>query len=172
MAKFWLVTWTTYSSWLPGDPRGFQTWRGKEYVPPPRRYAKPGEPTYDAARYRELWLRMKTMCPNPVRLTDTEQRLAMDAIVREIDSLTLVPRVLSLGDWHVHLVSQFGLQWIRPTVGRLKAAATRALPNPGTRKRVWTDGCHMESLPDESALTGAANYVRDHRSEGALIHEW
>jgi hypothetical protein len=35
MDKYWLVTWVTYGSWLPGDPRGFRTFRGREYVPPP-----------------------------------------------------------------------------------------------------------------------------------------
>ncbi len=23
MDRYWLLTWTTYATWLPGDPRGF-----------------------------------------------------------------------------------------------------------------------------------------------------
>lgn len=172
MAKLWFVTWTTYGSWLPGDPRGFQTWRGKEYIPPPPRYARGDEPTYDPAYYRERWRRIKKICPNPVLLSPLEQQLALTAVVQEIATLSLVPHILSIGRWHVHLVSEFGLLRIRPTVGRLKSTATRALPNPGTRKRVWTDGCHMESLTTTTAVNNAVEYVRRHRDEGALIHEW
>src|SRR5258708_35638890 len=58
---WWLVTWSTYGSWLPGDPRGFQIWRGQEYVPPPKRYAKPGEDTYDRSKYVQRHQEAKSM---------------------------------------------------------------------------------------------------------------
>ena len=66
-AKWWLVTFGTYGVWLPGDPRGFQTWRGREYVPPPARYAKPGEATYDPAPHRTRYAAAKrSMTHDPV----------------------------------------------------------------------------------------------------------
>jgi hypothetical protein len=172
MVKHWFVTWTTYGSWLPGDPRGFQTWRARTYVPPPKRYAKSDEPTYDAAAYRDEWEMAKQMCPNAVRLTREEQRLALDAIVQAIYPLQMTPRILAIGDWHAHLIAQFYLLPIRPTVGRFKNAATNAIPNPGSRKRIWTDGCHMESLPGTVALRYATDYVRRHAEQGALVYEW
>ena len=46
MAKWWLVSWTTYGTWLPGDERGYCTWRKRTYVAPPKRFAKPGEPQH------------------------------------------------------------------------------------------------------------------------------
>jgi hypothetical protein len=81
---WWLVTWSTYGSWLPGDPRGFQTWRGKEYVPPPKRYAKPGEETYDPSKYAKTYQLAKVMVPEPVKLTQVQRQFAVDAVVAEI----------------------------------------------------------------------------------------
>ncbi len=172
MPLWWFVTWSTYGWWLPGDPRGFQTRRGREYVPPPARYAGPSERPYDAAQYRGRWRYARRLCPEAVRLTPEEQQLALDAVVNDIGQLQVAPRILGFGATHVHLVAKFGLLKIRPTVGRWKSHATRALPNPGTRRRVWAEGCHMKSLTDEEAFNNAVNYVRDHVNEGALIHEW
>ncbi len=172
MDRFWFVTWTTYGSWLPGDPRGFRTRRGHEYVPPPARYAKDGEPVYDPRQYSERYRASRTLVPAAVKLNAEEIRLAQLAIVEEIGSLAMRPLILAVGATHFHLISQFHGIWIRPTVGRLKAAATRALPNPGTRKRLWTKECHMESLNTDAALEQAVDYVRRHRDQGALIHEW
>jgi hypothetical protein len=46
MDRYWLLTWTTYGTWLPGDKRGFvspvRTGAGSE-----RRHNQPGTP-YDA----------------------------------------------------------------------------------------------------------------------------
>jgi hypothetical protein len=172
MAKPWLVTWSTYGAWLPGDPRGFQTWRAREYVPPPARYAKPGEPTYNPNDYRETWEMAKELCPHAVYLTRAEQEIVLASLVDEINQLPLAPVILSVGTWHNHLIAEFGSLLIRPTVGRLKARATRDIPNPGNRKRIWADGCHMKSLPTDDALQQAFAYVRRHKDEGALIYEW
>ncbi|MFN4261319.1 MAG: hypothetical protein ACK4RK_18700 [Gemmataceae bacterium] len=172
MALDWFVTWSTHGSWLPGDPRGFQTWRGKEYVPPPRRYAKPGKPIYDPRQYHDRWLLAKEMCPGAVTLTPEEQQLVLNALVEDINLLPVQPHILSVGDWHIHFIAQFGALRIRPTVGRLKLHATLAIPKRTARKQIWAQGCHMKSLPDEEALTNGIDYVRRHVEEGALIYEW
>ncbi|MCG3179184.1 MAG: hypothetical protein BIFFINMI_01517 [Phycisphaerae bacterium] len=67
--KPWLVTWSTYGAWLPGDPRGFQTRRGRQHVPPPVRYAAPGEDVYDARRYRALFEYARSLSRGAIFLT-------------------------------------------------------------------------------------------------------
>ncbi len=167
----WFVTWTTYGSWLPGDPRGFRTFRGKEYVPPPERYAKDGEPVYDANQYAQRYAKAKEQVPDEVRLTPAEQKLVCDAVVAQLEELRIPTHIIAVGPIHIHLIARFGTHLIRPTVGRLKSFATRALPNPGCRKRVWTKNCHMQSLNDDAALANATKYVGDHLDEGAIIWE-
>ncbi len=165
----WLVTWTTYGSWLPGDPRGFRTFRGMEYVPPPARYAKDGEPIYDPKDYSDRYARAKEFVPVSVRLNSEEQKIVCQAFVEELALLQIPADILAVGFVHMHLIARFGHHWIRPTAGRLKSAATRAIPNPSNRKRIWTRNCHMESLPNQEDLHQATIYVRRHRDEGALI---
>lgn len=169
--KSWLVTWATYGSWLPGDPRGFRTFRAKEYVPPPERYAKDGEATYDPQDYADRYAKAKEQTPTAVRLSAAEQSICMKAIVEELALLQIPVHIISVEDYHVHLIAPFGVHWIRPTVGRLKSAATRAIPNPGDRKRIWAKNCHMASLNSDTALVNATAYVRHHGEQGAIIWE-
>ena len=171
---FWLVTWTTFGSWLPGDPRGFQTWRGREYVPPPERYAKPGEPTYDPADYRVRHrLAERSMTQGDVRLGPAEIVTAADALARECGPAGIVPAVWALGPVHAHLLARFGPLPIRPTAGRLKAAATRALHGSGfAGERVWCRNVHMKSKPVGAPFAGSFGYVAKHVREGARVIVW
>lgn len=171
--KWWLVTWTTYGTWLPGDPRGFQSWPGREYVPPPARYAAPGEATYQpdayAGRYRSV---MEEMNTDPVRLTPDQRQKAVAAIIEEVGLSNVEPAILAIGSVHSHFVARFGGP-IRATVGRLKAAATRRLHGSGVASdRVWCRNCHMISKATEREFRDAVRYVARHRSEGAAIHVW
>jgi hypothetical protein len=172
-AKWWLVTWTTYGSWLPGDPRGFQTWHGREYVPPPPRYAKPGEPTYDKAEYEQRYEAARKQVEGAIELSKEEQQRVCNSIVDELIVIPVVPAVLSVGNVHVHLLAIFGKLLIRPTVGRLKARATRELNEAGfIGKRVWSKNCHMVSKDTADKLQNAYNYVAKHVEEGCLVHRW
>lgn len=170
MTPWWLVTWTTYGTWLPGDPRGFRTWRGREHVPPPRRYAKPGQATYDPAVYGQRHESAQEAAKGVVTLTIGEQKTTLHVIINEIALVAIRPAAMSVGPTHVHLLAQFGSLMIRPTVGRLKAAATRALQNPSTR--VWAKNCHMASKRTPDQFTAALNYVRHHVNEQCLVYCW
>jgi|SRR3990172_460055 len=173
MSKWWLITWTTHGSWLPGDPRGFQTWKGREHVPPPKRYANPGEQTYDANDYAERHQQVQQIAAPPVTLNVRQQEQVIAAFVGEVSKLSLLPAILSIDKNHVHFLAKFGPRPIRPAVGRLKAAATRALHDQGmTVERLWSRNCHMKSLDDPKAFENAFAYIRRHRDHGALIHVW
>lgn len=171
--KWWLITWTTYGSWLPGDPRGFRTRRGKEYVPPPRRYAKPGEPVYDARQYTERFQEAKGSLEGCVKLTSQQQKLVLEAIVSEIDAIPVTSAIVSVGATHVHWLAQLGGHPIRTTVGRIKSEATRQLNEAGFHgKRPWSKNCDMKSKSMDQEFRNAFHYIRRHTNEGCLIHIW
>jgi hypothetical protein len=173
MAKWWLISWTTYGSWLPGDPRGYCTWRGEQYVPPPKRYAKAGEPTYQASAHATVHTRAKTISDEAVYLTREEIEIALSAMMAEIAQIPIVPAIMSVGDWHVHWQCYFGPLEIRPVVSRVKAAATRELNTHGFQgKKPWTKGCNMRSKATRQACQNAYRYVGNHREQGCLIYEW
>ncbi len=174
MANWWLVTWTTYGTWLPGDPRGFQTWRGHEYVPPPRRYAKPGEPTYRSDDYTDLYrISQERLNEAPLTLTHSQCVMAVEAIVQELTDMPMQPSVLAIGHVHSHFLAQFRALKARPAVGRLKAAATRRLHESGVdSERVWCRDCHLKSKAAGREFRDAFVYVYRHKREGAEVHVW
>lgn len=173
--KHWLVTWTTYATWLPGDSRGFRTWRGREYVPPPQRYAVGDRPTYDAGFYKARLEAARTAADAEVNLSAAERQVVLASVRDELQETVLKPTVLAVGAAHVHLLAEFGEVPIRRMVGRLKAAATRAMREKcGSEpdKRFWAKGCHMRSCDDDASIRSAFEYVERHRNEGAAIHVW
>lgn len=171
--KWWLVTWSTYGSWLPGDPRGFQTWRGKEHVPPPKRYAKPGEETYKPKAYADKYQAAKAVTDKPVKLSPTFRQISLEAVVKEIDKLPVVAAVLAIAVEHSHVLAKFGALDFRPTVGFLKGAATKALHASGFKPQdPWSKGCHMKSKSEGKEFQIAFDYVRNHINEGAVVYVW
>lgn len=171
--KWWLITWTTYASWLPGDPRGFRTRRGKEYVPPPRRYTNPGEPTYDPREYSNRFQNAKASTETCVKLTPPQQRIVMDAVISEIDAIPITSAIASVGSTHIHWLALFGDRPIRTTVGRIKSQATHRLNTAGfDGKRPWSKNCDMKSKTTDHEFRSAFHYIHRHTREGCLIHVW
>lgn len=172
-SKWWLVTWTTYGTWLPGDPRGYCTWRERVYVPPPARYAKPGEEVYDRTKHATKHQVALHATEEAVRLARAQMQIVQDAIVEDVAEMPITPAIMSVGHSHIHLLAQFGGLKIRKAVGRLKSAATRKLREDGFRaKRGWTKGCDMKSKTNAKAFENAYRYVRRHREQGCLVYEW
>ena len=108
-----------------------------------------------------------------MQLSVREREISLAAIVLDINGLPISPSILAVSGQHVHLLAKFGALKIRPTVGRLKAAATLKLRENGFEPREpWASGCHMESMPTKDAFLNGFQYVRDHENEGAVIHVW
>lgn len=170
---YWLVTINTHGSWLPGDPRGFQTRRGHRYVPPPKRYARPGEATYNADEYRRLHEQSKSLSGGKVvEFPEPMRPWVLEILAGRIDEMGVGPRVLSVGRHHCHLLARFGRWKIRIAMGQAKAAVTNALRAGGDHRSIWAGNCHMRSKPTREAYLGAVDYVRKHVRERAVIHEW
>ena len=161
------------ATWLPGDERGYRTWRGKKYVAPPKRYAKQGEATYRLSEHTAVRELAEAISDDAVYLVPEQMKIALAAMVEDIADIPIAPAVMSVGSWHVHWLCHFGTLKIRPTVGRVKAAATRELNAAGFQgKRPWTKGCNCLSKSTRRECRAAYKYVRDHRDQGCLIYEW
>ncbi len=174
LGHWWIVTFGTYGHWLPGDPRGFRTWRKRREVPPPAGRSHFGESTYAAEAYAEEFDQTKLIVTGrEVRFTPEERELVAEAIADDCDTLPVVPAILSVAETHAHMVAKFGDLRIRRVVGRWRSAATRRLHASGNDTvRLWAKGCHMQSLPDEAAFRQAYEYVKAHDQQGAVIRIW
>jgi len=65
--RIWLLTWTTYGTWLPGDERGFVS-PNFDGPTPERRNNEPGRP-YDPGRPALRRLAQSKLVGRPIRLT-------------------------------------------------------------------------------------------------------
>ncbi|MEQ8789860.1 MAG: hypothetical protein RIC55_26435 [Pirellulaceae bacterium] len=173
MGKWWLITWTTYASWLPGDPRRYRTWRGRFYVPPPKRFAKEGEPVYQAELHAVKHRMARAASDEEVRFSTAQMPLVFERILEEVDELEIPSAALAVGSQHVHWVALFAERRIRLTVGRMKAKVTERLKDAGfSAKRTWTKGCDMKSKTAQRDLEAAIDYVSRHEQEGCLVKTW
>jgi REP element-mobilizing transposase RayT len=161
MDRYWLLTWTTYGTWLPGDRRGFVS-DVRDGPGPEVRHNIPGTP-YDADDEQVRRRAMGNLVGEPVWLTSEQA-----AIVAEQFRQTAAYRGWSLLAVavmanHVHLV--VGVPG-DPDPAKLlhdfKSYASRALKAQGhvpSGGRWWTESGSKRKLLDERAVEAAIAYV-------------
>jgi REP element-mobilizing transposase RayT len=163
MNRVWLLTWTTYGTWLPGDDRGFvsnvRDGDGLEV-----KHNTPGTP-YDA-RQRGLAIAARDqMAGEPVWLT-SEQATILAEQFRETASYrgwSLL--ALAIMANHVHLVVGVPGDPEPDTLLRdIKSYGSRRLNQrfgkPPSAKW-WTASGSRRKLPDRRAVHAAVRYVQN-----------
>ncbi|MCE9526746.1 MAG: transposase [Planctomycetales bacterium] len=146
----YLLTWTTYGTWLPGDERG--------WVEKPGQFREP-----DIERQLQALMRMT----EPAIVLDDKQRAIVEAVIRkhcEIRKWTL--HAVQCRTNHVHVVVTAD----RPpdvVLDQLKSWCTRLLkedqrtrhPEQPMRDSWWTQRGSKQSINDEDGLARANSYV-------------
>jgi REP element-mobilizing transposase RayT len=155
----WLITWTCYGTWLPGDQRGYVSntlLPEGGSLPRENRFGTPytREDAYTRERARSL------LKHDPVYLTELEAFVAAEAITRAARSRGWrIPRAAFMAN-HVHVVVQDSPD-DGPTVRRvLKGTSQAALKRlTGRSQRWWTQGGSDRSKRDGPAIEAAIRYV-------------
>jgi len=147
MAIAYFSTWTTYGSWLHGDPRGWCQ-RGSGYRAP------------DPALYGDALNELA----EPVLVLDYEQRRLVEQTVADH---------CAIRGWELHAVNCLSnhAHVVVPAAGRpidlprkqFKCWSTRRLKaaTGATRERWWTERGWDEYIDDERALAEVIAYVLD-----------
>ena len=163
MDRYWLLTWTTYGTWLPGDDRGFVS-NVRDGEGPEVRHHTSG--TQQDAKRRGLQLAaMSTMKGPPVYLSAQHATALLGQFQEtaryrgwELDAAAIMAN-------HVHLVVGVpGDPGPESLLRDLKSYASRRLnqqfdrPVGGTW---WTESGSRRKLPDERAILAAVAYVTD-----------
>ena len=151
--RAYLLTWTTYGTWLPGDERGsvdaMHNTPGLDYAP-----------------------------PNAERRAASEQAMMQSALVLDAQARRVVRTAIEahaeLRGWeivapnvrsnHVHVVLHCGEVAPRDAIRQLKAWATRRLRAAGrvaADRRVWTEGGSGRYLWNDDDVQDAVKYVLD-----------
>jgi REP element-mobilizing transposase RayT len=162
MDGFWLLTWTTYGTWLPGDRRGFvsnvRDGEGAEI-----RHNIPGTP-YDAD-VPGLERAARAAMKGPPIYLDGDQAGVLLGQFRETATYRgWELRAAAIMANHVHLVVGVpGDPDPAVLLHDFKSYGSRALNRRWTKPpngTWWTESGSRRKLPDEAALLAAIEYVR------------
>ena len=161
MDRFWLVTWTCYGHWLPGDPRGFvgniRDDDGSQIV-----HNIPGTPYDEDLPRLETWVR-EQMKGEPLTLGQREAEGLIDQFQETARVRQWQLEATSVMFNHTHLVvAVMKDPDPKAILATFKSWATRAvkslrtLPPNGT---FWTENGSKRKLSDENAVRDAVIYV-------------
>lgn len=141
----YMITWTTYGTWLQGDKRG---------------YVKYGKVLGENKSLREANIAYQRS--RAVKLKRDEREIVRKAIENEAGMLGQEIYAPSVCSNHVHVVVDNIDEPIDRTAGRYKRAGTMALRRNGFEGRVWTKGYDKRFCFDKKALREKVKYVKRH----------
>jgi REP element-mobilizing transposase RayT len=141
----YMITWTTYGTWLQGDERGFVK-DGMIY---------PG----DAELARSNQRKLKTQ---PVKLSPRHRQMVGEAMLQKARQLNQKIHALSVSSTHVHLVAEYIATSISRVVSHYKNAAQIRLRETGLSGRIWTKGFDKRYCFDQKSLQNRIDYVNSH----------
>ena len=138
----YMVTWTTYGSWLQGDKRGYVT-DGKIYG---------GDLKLKGANVNNL-------SKSRVRLNLEERGIVKDAILKASEKYGQKIYAIAVMSNHVHIVLGNNGRNIGEMVRRYKRSGYFALRENGFAGKVWTRGYDKRYCYDEGKLEVRMGYV-------------
>ena len=141
----YLLTWTTYGTWLQGDERG---------------YVKDGE-VLGANVAIKIDCR-KNLKRAAVRLRRDERAVVREAILGAREKFDQKILAIAVCSNHVHVVCEYVDVPIGVVVSYYKNAGRMALKTMGFRGRAWTKGYDKRFCFDEAALAERIRYVKGH----------
>jgi len=142
----YMLTWTTYGTWLQGDKRGYV--KKGATCPPNIRLKKANE---------------RSQSQDSVVLSKAQQKVVGDAITKEAESQGQHICALAVNATHVHVVAEYADQPINKTVAYYKKAARLALEVMGHAGKLWTRGYDKRFCFDRAALEQRIKYVQKHQ---------
>lgn len=141
----YMVTWTTYGTWLQGDKRGC---------------VKDGQVIKKNEQLRQD--NEQRLAQEAVRFGAREKEAVKQAIQDEAEKLDQTIYSIAVCSNHVHIVVDYNGRPIEDLVRRYKNAGYFALRERELAGRVWTRGYDKRFCFDEKALCDRIDYVQRH----------
>ena len=141
----YMLTWTTYGSWLQGDERG---------------YVKDGRILRGDKKVVDLCEKLQK--GQPVKLGHDEKDIVRRAILNEAERIGYIIEGLAVCSNHIHLVARYFPEPIGQMVSRFKNVTASALRKHGRVGRVWTRGFDKRFCFDNEDLIRRIQYVKNH----------
>jgi REP element-mobilizing transposase RayT len=141
----YMITWTTYGTWLQGDKRG---------------YVKDGRILEGNQKLFELCKGLQKS--QTVKLTKPEKEIVRQAISNESQRIRQKIEAMAVCTNHLHLATRPCDKSIERTVSMYKSAATRALRTGGRSGPIWTTGFDKRFCFTEADLAREIEYIQNH----------
>jgi len=139
----YMITWTTYGTWLQGDERGYVK-DGKIY------------PGNESLKQTNKQLQLQ----NKIRLSKVQQQAVRDTIIEEAQSQGQRIYALAVNATHVHVVAGYISQPMGKIVAYYKKAARLELKAIGHDGKLWTKGYDKRFCFDRETLQRKMKYVQ------------
>jgi REP element-mobilizing transposase RayT len=161
--RCWLLTWTTYGTWLPGDNRGFVgniRDEGGPYVIHNQPGTKCDGENPRLAAHAKAVQKLRT-----VRLTRDQAATVCKQIQATAEFRRWTLFAVAVMANHVHIVVGVSSDPEPSTLLRdFKSYCARALNKtsaPGADRRWWTKSGSTRKVPDDASIRAAIRYVRN-----------
>jgi len=142
----YMVTWTTYGSWLPGDKRGYV--ENGQILPGDKQILK---------RNRD---RQKSPT---VKLKARQKKIVQAVILAEAERIGHKIDALVVYANHVHLLARPHTESMEKIVNRYKSITTRAMWEQGREGRIWTKGYDKRFCFSEEEIIRRIKYIQNHK---------
>ena len=175
----WLLTSTTYGTWLPGDSRGFvgrvnDTRQEDDATKPRLEHDQPGS-EYDRGLEGLRRKSQELMKGQPVLLNKEQAVVVRDQFLETARFRHWDIGAIAVMANHFHLIVTASESTLTDTLLRdLKSYASRALNLKWSKPlsgRWWTTSASRRRLPDEVAIDNAIQYVMAQQQPLALFPE-
>jgi REP element-mobilizing transposase RayT len=150
----YMLTWTTYGSWLQGDQQGYV--KDSKVLP-----ASPALESANKTRLQSPQFKLNTFGKNIVRSAMTEEAKKLGQKIYAVSTYSN----------HVHLVVNHIELPIEKVVSHYKNAARLALRDAGFCGKIWTRGFDKRFCYSEMGLMEKVAYVRKHNEQDNLRRE-
>lgn len=141
----YMLTWTTYGSWLQGDKRG---------------YVNDGQILRGDKKLVDLCERLQK--GQTVKFRPDEKDVVRQAILNEAARIGYTIEAIAVCSNHIHLVARYFPEPIGQTVSRFKNVTTSVLRKHGRTGRIWTRGFDKRFCFDGEDLIRRVQYVKNH----------
>jgi len=142
----YMITWTTYGTWLQGDKRGF---------------VKNG--TILPANDKLKFANQKQQKFQTVKLDSSQKHIVHKAILQEARKINQKILASTVCSNHVHIVAKVSSESIEQVVHRYKRLSTFVLRKAGLKGKVWSTGFDKRFCFTDKAIEQKVKYVNGHK---------
>ena len=143
----YMITWTTYGSWLQGDKRGYVL---NDQI---------------LALNDKLRLTNQTQQKYPTFKLNLQQRQTVEeAILEEAMRINQKVFAIAVRSNHVHIVASVSIESIEQAVHRCKYSATLALRKLGIQDKIWSKDFDKRFCFTDKEIETKVKYVKNHNN--------